>query len=643
MSLRNKTLLTVGTTMLLVAVVLYLLAQTILLNSFYTLETQYTRRNVERVLNLLEAYEANLAALAADWAEWDDTYRFIQDRNPAYIQSNLVEGTFTSAQLNLILMIGAEGEIIYGQGFDLRHETAAPLPAGLQPHLAPDSPLVLHSDPEDSVSGLLALPEGILLAASYPILKSSGEGPVRGSLIFGRYLDEKEVAGFEQMVNLSLELQPYQDAGLPQDYRLALAGGSDSSSIVIQPLNEATIGGYTLLEDIYGRPAVALRIDAPRYIYQQGKISVAYFMGSLLALAVVVGLVIWLFLERQVLSRLAALTDTVFKIGVSGDLSRRVALKGSDELARLAASVDGMLDSLETARKALQESEEKFRKLAESSSAVVFILKDGKLRYINPIAEKIFEYSRQELQNIDPEKVFTPESLQAVRGYFAALVQEGGAPAGLEFEIRTHSGAKRYLELTASTIEYQGEGALIGTAYDITRRKTIEEQLLYLSVHDALSGLYNRTFFEEEMKRIEQGRLYPVSIVMADIDGLKVTNDSLGHAAGDELIRRTAAMIKKTFRSEDIIARIGGDEFAVLLPGLGEIEAQRALERFGAEVTRQREKKNGFALEISAGVATCRKGESLAEAMKRADEAMYQQKQLKQKTNSKSPGTGLLW
>ncbi len=615
--------------MLVVIVVLYGSAQTFLIGSVVTLEKQYTQNNVERVVNLLDSYEKNLTTYSIDWAEWNDAYHFIHNQNSEYLLSNVVEKTFIDLQFNLFLVIEPGGNIVCSRAFDLEQEKEIPLPPGLQPHLAPGNLLLSNTDPQKSIAGLLVLPEGILLVVSHPIVKSTGEGPVQGTLILGRFLDKAQTDAIGKMANTSVTLRPYNDPNLPPDYRQALASFTDQDTIVVHPVDENTIGGYALLPDLYGQPAVVLRTDAPRDIYHQGKLNIIYFVALLFVLTPVLFLANWLFWERSILSRLAAITETIFRVGASGDLSKRVTMPGTDELAKLGVSINQMLDTLETASKALQESEEKFRKVAETSPAVIFILKEGQIRYINPIAEQIFGYTHDELMHILPEKIFSATSLRRIQKTFSILLQGKNGTTNFEFEAQTKSGEKRYFELTTSIIEYQGESAIIGTAYDITQRKITEEQLRYLSIHDSLSGLYNRAFFEEEVSRIEQGRLYPVSVIIADIDRLKATNDSLGHAAGDELIKRTAAMIRKAFRSEDIIARIGGDEFAVLLPGLTTQEAQKALERLRHKVANQAKEIDGLSLEISAGVATCEKGCSLIETMKEADEAMYREKQMK--------------
>jgi diguanylate cyclase (GGDEF)-like protein/PAS domain S-box-containing protein len=161
---------------------------------------------------------------------------------------------------------------------------------------------------------------------------------------------------------------------------------------------------------------------------------------------------------------------------------------------------------------------------------------------------------------------------------------------------------------------------------DITERKKTETKLKHLSIHDALTGLYNRAYFDEEMTQLERGQQFPVSIVMVDIDNLKEINDRQGHPTGDEFLRQAAQALRASFRVEDIVARIGGDEFAVLLPGIDATGVQNAIRRIKDNIKQQNAVRSGPPLSLSLGASTAEKGGSLVEALKIADGQMYIEK-----------------
>ena len=156
---------------------------------------------------------------------------------------------------------------------------------------------------------------------------------------------------------------------------------------------------------------------------------------------------------------------------------------------------------------------------------------------------------------------------------------------------------------------------------DITDRKIIEASLRHDSTHDILTGLYNRAFFDEELERSTHSRKFPMSIVMADVNGLKTVNDTQGHAAGDLLILLAAKIIHEAFRADDVVARIGENKFAALLPKTDTTIAEEVVERI-KNIT---EILNGQ-VSIAFGIASAENKDQLVEALKRSDQLMYQHK-----------------
>jgi diguanylate cyclase (GGDEF)-like protein/PAS domain S-box-containing protein len=160
---------------------------------------------------------------------------------------------------------------------------------------------------------------------------------------------------------------------------------------------------------------------------------------------------------------------------------------------------------------------------------------------------------------------------------------------------------------------------------DIEDRIQREERINYLSYHDPLTGLYNRRFYEEELKRLDTERNMPLTIAMGDINGLKLVNDALGHQAGDELIKNVAEAIRLCCRTDDIIARVGGDEFVIILTNTDALEAEKLLARIGSIALGHQVK--GIVTSISFGYETkTSKEQSMDELFKSAEDQMYRHK-----------------
>jgi len=158
-----------------------------------------------------------------------------------------------------------------------------------------------------------------------------------------------------------------------------------------------------------------------------------------------------------------------------------------------------------------------------------------------------------------------------------------------------------------------------------------QKSLSYLSTHDTLTRLYNRLFFETEFKRLEKSRLFPISIIMADIDKLKDINDTFGHPTGDQVLINVANLFSEIFRQEDIVSRFGGDEFVILLPSTDAPIAKKIITRIKKQIGSYNKKHVDLPINISVGVSTANQGESLKGHLKNADKLMYEEKQKKKR------------
>lgn len=171
-----------------------------------------------------------------------------------------------------------------------------------------------------------------------------------------------------------------------------------------------------------------------------------------------------------------------------------------------------------------------------------------------------------------------------------------------------------------------GTISLVHMLEDISARKSAEIHLEQKSTHDAMTGLYNRAYFDREFISLQHSIRFPVSIVVIDVDGLKQLNDTQGHKAGDRLIVGVASILKEAFRGDDTVARVGGDEFTILLPETGQKGLKAVIEHLCQCQARFNEADPTFPIHFSTGTATAFTGDEIPNALKQADERMYADK-----------------
>ena len=197
-----------------------------------------------------------------------------------------------------------------------------------------------------------------------------------------------------------------------------------------------------------------------------------------------------------------------------------------------------------------------------------------------------------------------------------------------EHEVSFFNDGKFWLEMTLEKTTVQEGNMYILAFKDISSNKKLEKELTYLSFHDQMTGLYNYRYFKNEIERFNKSRKLPISILIIDIDRLKIINDSKGHIKGNEIIKKTADILQRVVRDEDILARVGGDEFGIILPNTKEMTAEKISKRIYAEIDNyNKQETNNTVISISIGWATKNdKNKSLYEIIEIADQKMYESK-----------------
>lgn len=263
-----------------------------------------------------------------------------------------------------------------------------------------------------------------------------------------------------------------------------------------------------------------------------------------------------------------------------------------------------------------------------SGDAIALFNQHHEIIDINHKFSDLFGYTLEEIQGIDLDKVLAVGERETEASKLTKSLFNGYE---VNLESIRYGVNKQPKEVSIKGVPIVLNGQIVGgygIYTDISKRKKAEREILYMNYHDQLTGLYNRRFFEEELKRLDTERNLPISIIMADADGLKLINDAFGHAMGDNLIIEVAKTLKKACRSDEIIARLGGDEFVVLLHKASFEDTKKIVNRISKIA--QDTQLGTIELSISLGWDTKNnENENIKEIFKKAEDDMYRNKLFK--------------
>jgi two-component system, NtrC family, sensor kinase len=355
MPLRLKVLLILVAVFLVNTAVVLWVQTKIIRPSFVSLEEEEAKKNMTRSIETLQREIYRIGRCCMDWSMWDDTYKFAQDNNEQFRKTSLVDSSFTSQKVDLLYVYNKKGKVVWG---DMRDEaTTEKIHVADLPPLQSDRLLkfIRHKTLNSEYSGVLITQRAPLLISSRPILTSDGNGPIVGTLIMGRFLDEDLLKTIEAQAQVKIDIRmlPPKEAATHQ--LIAPKGEQRSDAYKLSEVDKNNLLVSAAYPDIDGRSALLIKATTPKAITARGNATILFSLGSLLALSVVTLLVMHFALYKAIIGPLGEMAKYTIQIGNNSELSLRLPENRKDEIGKLAKQFNAMLDQLAEARAQMLE------------------------------------------------------------------------------------------------------------------------------------------------------------------------------------------------------------------------------------------------------------------------------------------------
>jgi PAS domain S-box-containing protein len=479
MDLRKKTLGILTGVIIGIIIVFMVISFTFFLDNYRKMETSYVIDYSNLVEQNVKNEMYNLDVIVKDFGPRDDTYAFVAGEKKDYINANLGKPAFQNLHLNFIIFTNNQGDIMYGEGYDLEKQVMTPLRADLVAELAREGSPLRNLVTTSQPGGFLNLPQGPVILSSYPVLRSDFTGPSRGVVIMGRYLDEAEIAKLSLATRPKVSIIPLEQASLSNQDRNLLSG-ADSSQVLVRTLDENTIEADLVMPDISENAKFLISVQMPRDIYQAGKRDILIFVFLQLGIGLIIGLVTIRFLDKQVLGRLTSLNSDIDDITLHKKGKSRIRATGDDEIAHLALAMNGMIDQIDRDQKELVAREQRYREFAEQFPEVMLEMDNqGNLTFINKIASEKFGFKQDDLtKNVTIYNFIALEDRARAEENFSRVLK-GLPQSGNDYTMVKKDGS-RFPVLLYSAPVIRDE-KIVGVrifAGDISTRKQTENALL---------------------------------------------------------------------------------------------------------------------------------------------------------------------
>jgi PAS domain S-box-containing protein len=475
MDLRTKTLaiFAIGIIFILTGFTIY--SSIVLQQSYENIEIKEVRGDIEQVEFAIDSELSDLDSTLRDWAEWDDTYYFIEENNSAYIRDNFQKDTFTTLDLNFVFLINRSNSVVFSEAYNKTTDDLEPVSSQLLEAVIRNNPAYKFQSPDadSSTKGIMFVDGKPMVLSIRPVLKSDGTGPAAGTMIMGRILDETRIERISKITGAGVTF--IDPIIIPEDPQLRSikARFDEGYPDVIQPLSPDSVVAYIQKSELNDtQRSYFIQIAEPRIIYQSGLSTVLSFLIIVIIAVIVFGALGLFLIDRMVLSRISIITNDVQAINF-GEKNRRITeVQGDDELTQLSVAINRMLEQISHVQLRSKSIVEDLSEFICRFSA------DGTITFMNPAFRN---YVKTLKKDDDRLSVFTIFQQVLPADTFDSLSKTLNAESpntSGEYEYRLEGG-DHFITWTISGI-FDQEGKLEEYQFvgrDITEQKQTEAAL----------------------------------------------------------------------------------------------------------------------------------------------------------------------
>lgn len=512
------------------SIFIYFISIRVFQRSYSSIEQDQAVKNTERVSDTIDNNLAQLNIRIVDWAWWDDTYKFMKDGNKSYIESNLGVDSISNIKINSMVFVDMNHKITFSKS--LNYNTKEEMsPESIDEHVRSHEILSTNTNEKSTKGGIIVLPEGPMLITTSTILTSDSKGPILGTLIFGKSLDNNLVREISKLTHLPVSIYDYDDKNLPADVLDAKNKSKRDNSYIAIPVSGNIIAGYKVIKDIYGEPALILKVETTREVYSQGLTTLNSFLTISIAAIFILGLIMIILIESFFIYRFSRLNNEVKKIGESKNFEGRVTAGGKDGIGELAAVINSMLVALSNSLMDVEGEEkilesqalelEKFKLVIENTTQHIIITNtEGVVIYSNPAASHITGYSKEEILGSKPSLWGRQMPAEFYVEMWNRIKKEKKTFEGEILNKRKNGETYTAKALISPVIDVEGNiKFFVGLETDISKEKALELQIIK-EKESVEQKVVDRTreLKEERARLLSSINSIPFGFIIVDVD-----------------------------------------------------------------------------------------------------------------------------